>query len=118
MADFSDLLRDIDNLKDTSFVRIKEEINTLKKYADIMCIRFSNDLEITMNVENGLDEIFTPNLILLPIIESTIYNGYSYDHITLKIKLEIFKRMSNIVIEIENDGQFLINEKTKYGTVL
>lgn len=118
LADLSDLLRDTVNLKDTSFVCIKEEMNILKKYIDIMCIRFSNDLEITMNIENGLDEIFIPSLILLPIIESTINNGYSYDHTKLKIKLELFKRMSNLVMEIENDGQFLINEKTKYETVL
>lgn len=118
LADFSDLLRDIVNLKDTNVVSLKEEMDILNKYIGIMRIRFSDHLEVAINIEKNLENVLIPSLIFQPILENSFKYGYSYNHTELKISLNIFKEMNNLVIEIENDGQLLKSNDIKYGTGL
>ena len=93
-------------------------MDILNKYIDIMRIRFSDDLEVTINVEKNIENVLIPSLIFQPILENSFKYGYSYNKTKLKINLNIFKEMNNLVIEIENDGQLLKNKNIKYGTGL
>jgi hypothetical protein len=118
VADFGDLLRDLLELKDTSLIPLKEELNISKRYLDIMSLRFSDHLTVLINVEKNIDSILVPSLILLPIIENSIKHGYSYKITNLKIALSIFLKGHKVHITIENNGEPLKSKKTKYGNGL
>lgn len=117
LADFSDLLRDILFLKDTNLMPLSVEMRILKRYIDIMGIRFSDHLEVTIHLEDNLDDVLIPSLILQPIVENSIKHGYSYDSTDLKIDIDVSKVTSNLHIEIINNGEPL-SENVKYGTGL
>lgn len=117
LADFSDLLRDIVYLKDTNFLNLGKEIDILKRYLAIMSIRFSDDLKINLEVQEGLDDILIPSLMIQPILENSFKHGYSYENTSLKIDILIKKNNENLQIIIKNDGE-LLPEKVSYGTGL
>lgn len=118
LADFSDLLRDLLFLKDTNLMPLSVEMKILKRYIDIMSIRFSDHLKVDINIDENLDDVLIPSLILQPIIENNIKHGYSYDFTELEISISIFKKEENLVIEIKNNGAPLNLKTLKYGTGL
>jgi len=118
LADFSDLLREITDLKNVNLLTLNEEMNILKKYMDIMRIRFTDDLKIVTNITSEIGEVLIPSLLLQPIIENSIKYGYSYNHTKLKITLNIFKQENSLIMKIDNDGEPLKNNELKYGTGL
>ena len=117
LADFSDLLRDILFLKDTNLMPLSVEMKILKRYIDIMAIRFSDHLLVTIHVENNLEDTLIPSLILQPIVENSIKHGYSYESTDLKIDIDVSKVDTSLHIEVINNGEPL-SENLKYGTGL
>jgi len=117
LADFSDLLRDIVYLKDTNFLSLSIELGILKRYIDIMKIRFSNDLIINLNVEDNIDKVLIPSLIMQPILENSFKFGYSSEKTNLKIDISIKRINKDLEIIIENNGAPL-PKNVKYGNGL
>ncbi len=118
VADFGNLLRDLLDLKDTSLIPLHEEITISKRYLDIMALRFSDDLKVSIKVDKGIDNVLVPSLILLPIVENSIKHGYSYDITKLKIELSISMKNKKVHITIENSGECLKTPKPTYGNGL
>ncbi len=118
VADFGDLLRDLLDLKDSSLIPLHEEISISKRYLDIMSLRFSDHLTVTINVDKNIDYILVPSLILLPILENSIKHGYSYNTTNLKIELSITLKNKKVHITVENNGEPLKTTKAIYGNGL
>ncbi len=117
LADFSDLLRDILFLKDTNLMPLHVEMKILKRYIDIMTIRFSDHLQVNIDIEENLDNVLIPSLILQPIIENSIKHGYSYKSTDLVIRITIHKIKNRLHIIICNNGEPL-KDNIKYSNGL
>lgn len=115
IADFSNLLRDLLNLKDTSLISLKEELAICKRYLDIMTLRFSDHLSISVYNDKDIEDVLVPSLMLLPIIENCIKHGYSYENTSLKIEISITKKKKNIAFSIKNNGAPLKSKLKKNG---
>jgi LytS/YehU family sensor histidine kinase len=118
IADFGDLLRDLLELKDTSLIPLQEELTISKRYLDIMSLRFSDHLTVSINIEKNIDHVLVPSLILLPIIENSIKHGYSYNITKLEIELSILLKNNKIHITVKNNGEPLKTTKPTYGNGL
>ncbi|MCD2260769.1 sensor histidine kinase [Psychroserpens luteolus] len=105
ITDFGDLFRDILDLENKNLIPLKQELDMLKKYIDIISIRFSDHLSFEEVIDNQLDEHLVPVMLLQPIIENSIKHGYSYNSTELNVILRIFKDDQYLHIEVENDGQ-------------
>ncbi|GAA3602607.1 histidine kinase [Flavivirga amylovorans] len=103
----SDLLRNVLEKKDQNLIEFQEELFILKKYIHINEMRFSDNLNFHMNIEKGLDNILIPNMLIQPIIENAIKHGYSKQHITLDIFVNIYIKLDVLHIIIENNGKKL-----------
>ena len=117
LADFSDLLRDILFLKDSNLMPLDVEMKILKRYIDIMTIRFSDHLQVDIDIQENLDNVLIPSLILQPIIENSIKHGYSYKSTDLIIRIAIHKIKNKLHILIGNNGEPL-KETIKYSNGL
>ena len=117
LADFSDLIRDIMFLNDTNTIPLSLELSILKRYIDIMSIRYSDHLKVTYHIDSGLDNYLIPSLILQPIIENSFKYGYSYNNTNLLLDITIKKERDLLQIKIKNDGASL-PKKMKLGTGL
>ncbi len=108
LTKFSKLIRNILESSRKEQISLHEELDVLKVYVEIENIRFKNDIEFEIDVEDGLsiDKIMVPPLFLQPFVENAIWHGL----LTKKGEKNIMIRVrriddSNIVqIEIEDNG--------------
>ncbi len=49
-------VKDLLDLKDTSLITLKEELNISKRYLDIMTLRFSDHLAVAVNIEKDIEQ--------------------------------------------------------------
>lgn len=118
IVDLSDLLREIIELKEDHLITLEQEINLLQKYIDIKSIRFYDHLDVKLKIQNNLENVLIPSMLIQPILENSFKHGYSYNHTYLKIKLHVFKENKNLIIEIINNGKKIsspLNELQKLG---
>lgn len=118
IVDLSDLLREIIELKEDHLITLEQEINLLQKYIDIKSIRFYDHLDVKLKIQDNLENVLIPSMLIQPILENSFKHGYSYNHTYLKIKLHVFKENKNLIIEIINNGKKIsspLNELQKLG---
>jgi LytS/YehU family sensor histidine kinase len=88
-------------------VSLKDEIETAKLYVNIENIRFNNEIDIEISIENTLniDTITIPSLILQPFIENAIWHGLSPKKGKKKLLLKVDSYNQDFVrIVIEDNG--------------
>ena len=121
VVDLSDILRHVLDKKDENLIELQEELIMLKKYININKMRFSDQLSFTIDIEEGLENVLIPNMIIQPIVENSIKHGFDKDIISLEIFIRIHKKNDNLIITIENTGKKLTKDAStlfKKGTGL
>ncbi len=104
---FSKLIRKIlmaSKEKDTS---LNDELETMKLYMNIENIRFSNEIDFNINVDESINTEFikVPSLVLQPFLENALWHGLSPKTDDKKIDLNITKTSSDyITVEIIDNG--------------
>ncbi len=88
---------------------LKNELEFLKNYMDMMEIRYGNSMDYQLECEENLEEEIIPRFILQPVIENCFVHGGSNTEIR-KIFLRIKKR-DKFYIEVQNTGVHLSEEK-------
>lgn len=77
IARLSELLRHTIDSKSTDEVPLRDELAFLRRYIEIMEVRFQGRLQVEMNVDDTALEGLVPNLILQPIVENALEHGAS-----------------------------------------
>lgn len=76
---FSKLVRKILEASSVKEITLADELETVELYMNIENIRFSNEINFSINIDNDLDihNIKVPSLILQPFLENAIWHGLS-----------------------------------------
>jgi len=102
----SELLRHTIEGPSEQEISLQQELDLLRRYLEIMEVRFQGKLEITMDVQERAMNALVPNLILQPIVENAIKHGVSkiegMGRITLRARIE----GSQVVLSVENNAPF------------
>jgi signal transduction histidine kinase len=109
----SDILRYLFDNSSREMIRIEEEINFLKKYADLIQARFGNKIQITLHnsLKNGNPEV--PVLLLQPLVENSIKHGRGENADVLKITIDIKESDDGILCKIKDNGQGIESNRLK-----
>lgn len=107
IVDLSDLLRNVLEKKDQNLIELQEELEILYKYINIKKTRFSDQLKFHVNIEEGIENVLLPNILIQPIIENATKHGYDKDHTILDIYIRIYRKQNYLYIKIENTGREL-----------
>lgn len=75
IASLSDLLRHVLDNEQRLEVRLHEELELLRRYAEVQQARFGDRLRIRIESPPELDTALVPNLILLPLVENAVSHG-------------------------------------------
>lgn len=75
LVGLSDLLRHALEHSSQQEVELNEELNFIKLYLDIQQMRFSDRLQIEIDVDVGVLRALVPNLILQPLTENALRHG-------------------------------------------
>jgi two-component system, LytTR family, sensor kinase len=75
IARLSELLRHTIDSRATDEVTFRDEVAFLRRYIEIMEIRFQGRLQVKLDVAGDALEALVPNLILQPIVENALEHG-------------------------------------------
>jgi len=104
---FSKLIRKILIASKEKETSLQEELDTMQLYMNIENIRFDNQIEFKINVDEAINTEVTkvPSLILQPFLENALWHGLSSKESDKKINLNVFKNSKDhITVEIVDNG--------------
>lgn len=104
---FSKLVRKILEASSLREIPLAEELETVELYMNIENIRFSNEINFNISVDEGIDvhTVKIPSLILQPFLENALWHGLSSKEGEKKINLNISKGKNNFInISISDNG--------------
>ncbi|MBA2936972.1 histidine kinase [Paenibacillus sp. CGMCC 1.16610] len=83
---------------------LKDELELLNAYIYIQSIRYEDMFAIQLEVESQLDYVLIPQLTLQPLVENSILHGMMYRSSGGIIKISIFCRENNLIVEVSDNG--------------
>ncbi|MDF0706730.1 tetratricopeptide repeat protein [Flagellimonas okinawensis] len=104
---FSKLVRKILEASSQKEIPLSEELGTMELYMNIENIRFSNEIDFKINVEEdiNIDNIKIPSLTLQPFLENSLWHGLSPKDGDKKIQINVkHKDRGHVTIEIVDNG--------------
>jgi LytS/YehU family sensor histidine kinase len=104
IAGLSDLLRYTLENAGKQEVPLKEELAFLELYLDIQHMRFSDRLQIEMQIEPETLDALVPNLILQPLVENAIRHGTSRRAALGTVGVSARRDNGSLRIQIYDDG--------------
>lgn len=100
----SELLRHTIEGSSEQEITLREELDLLRRYLEIMEVRFQGRLDITTDVQERALDALVPNLILQPIVENAIKHGVSKIEGTGRIAVRGRVDGSDLVLSVENNA--------------
>ena len=104
---FSKLVRKILEASSVKEISLEEELETVELYMNIENIRFSNEIDFKISLDDDInpDIIKVPSLTLQPFLENSLWHGLSPKNGDKKIHINVKKKnKSHVSIEIEDNG--------------
>ena len=101
LTKFSKLIRLILDNSNESYISLESEIALLKIYVEIEDLRFDNQFEYEIKIDDSLntDTVQIPSMIIQPYIENAIWHGLLHKETKGKLTLEITK-LDNAMIKV------------------
>ena len=104
---FAKLIRKILVASNEKDISLADELETMKLYMNIENIRFSNEIDFKINMDENInpENIRVPSLILQPFLENSLWHGLSSKTDDKRIELDIKKDADDyITISITDNG--------------
>ncbi len=103
---FSRLMRLILQNSRSHLVNLRDEIEALKLYMDMESLRFNNEVEYEVKIDEALDpdEIDIPPMLIQPYVENGIWHGLRHKGGLGKITLTFAKDNGYLKCIIEDNG--------------
>lgn len=81
---------------------IKDEVEALKQYLILQKVRYDFDFQVDIEVDESLLDLPIPRFILQPLVENSLYHGFS-DNGFIEVRLQA-KEMIEITIKDNGSG--------------
>lgn len=113
LINLSDFLRITLNSDFKKLITLEEELENVKKYLSIEKIRFEDQLEYRIHMDDGASKLRVPSFILQPIVENAIKHGFQGipEKLTILLEINTVDRM----IRVKNNGKALTNAVENHG---
>lgn len=92
------------NRRNDRLVRLVDELRCGDAFLYIMSMRFGQRLKVERNIDESLQQIYVPQLILQPLLENAIKHGIEKVS-SGTIWLEIYRDGANVNIDVINTGK-------------
>ncbi len=98
---------------DSDWVSIKEEINHIEDYLDIMKMRFGDQLNWNLNIASEWDDVKIPKLLIQPLVENAVLHGAgnTVRPCTITVSIQPSIDQQSLEILVHDDGPGMSQEK-------
>ena len=107
---FTKLLRSI-LPKASELITLKEEIEIVTTYIELQKIRYPSLFEVEINIEEDIEKVKVPALILQPVVENAIFYSMEEEDRRGEITIEGYSHEDKIIIEIKDNGKGMSNRQ-------
>ena len=107
---FTKLLRNV-LPKASELITLNEEIEVVMAYIELQKIRYPDLFEIDVNIEEEINNIKVPALILQPVVENAIFYSIEGEEKKGKISIIGYSNKESIIIEIKDNGRGMSNRQ-------
>lgn len=107
----SELFRYTLNFNNGELATVKSEIEMVNTYLEIEQVRFGDQLQVNVLVDENCQEIEIPRFLLQPIVENAIKHGTSKVS-EGKISIEVQQQKEDVIITVFDNGPAFKNDYT------
>ena len=100
----ADLFRFSINYSENNYSTVKDEVEMAEVYLQIEKIRFEDQLNYSVHIDEELRHYLLPRFILQPIVENAVKHGLKATGKMTEIRLEVKKNGSGILLNIADNG--------------
>jgi LytS/YehU family sensor histidine kinase len=106
LSRFSKLVRNILDSSVEEFVRLEQEVNTIKYYLELQKVRYIEKMDFAIDVDDHLDieNIQVPPMLAQPFIENAIEHGIKHKQDKGLVSVRIKGNNNRVIFEVEDDG--------------
>ena len=90
--------------QEDNFVSLKEELDNAEVYFQIQRFRFSKKLELEVKVQEDLQSLKVPRILLQPIVENSIVHGLEGRENAGKVEISISRSNQHVYIRVSDNG--------------
>jgi two-component system, LytTR family, sensor kinase len=104
IARLSELLRTTLEEANETEVSVEQELAFLRRYLEIMQIRFQGRLVVDIHVGPGAEKALLPNLVLQPLVENALTHGVGRLDGAGRIGIEARRLHARLVVTVRDNG--------------
>lgn len=87
------------------FIPLSQEVDQTERYLLFQKARFGDDaINLTIDIEPGLEEMKTPSFMLQPLVENAVGHGRRDDGTPLSITISARRKGESVVVAVSDDG--------------
>jgi LytS/YehU family sensor histidine kinase len=113
MGHLSTLVRLTLNMSKQKFIALSEEIEYLKSYLELQCLRTNSKFDYCFDINFDLDisKIHLPPLLLQPLVENAILHGITPSKHKGILVVSVKEKENGLLISVEDNGVGLTKSK-------
>jgi two-component system, LytTR family, sensor kinase len=104
LVQLSDLLRLTLENSGAHEVRLRSELDFLRRYLEIEQTRFQDRLTVQIDADPRLLDAYVPNLILQPLVENAIRHGVGPLARPGRVVVRVARNENDLILEVRDDG--------------
>lgn len=107
LATFAELIRSYLHFSNQGYISLADEIETMQKYLELEALRFGDELQFSLDVEEGInsESKHIPTMIIQPYVENAIKHGLFHKQGGKSVRLSFSAPEEGVVqCVIEDDG--------------
>ena len=97
--------------KGKEMIPLREEIKHVRSYLDIQKARYEEILTYEIQVEESLDDVFLPKILLQPLVENAIYHGIKPKLAQGKISILAQLEGEDLLLTVQDNGVGMTEEQ-------
>jgi two-component system, LytTR family, sensor kinase len=104
LVGLSDLLRHALEHSDQQEVELQEELNFINLYLSIQQMRFSDRLQVKLQIDDDTKHALVPNLVLQPLAENALHHGLAKSVSSGLIGIQAQAENGNLKLTVFDNG--------------
>ncbi|KAA3636755.1 MAG: hypothetical protein DWQ02_07745 [Bacteroidetes bacterium] len=116
LLNFSDLFRYALKNTDQSKVELKDELEIVNQYLELLSIQYEDKLHYEIQVEKGLETMELPPMMLQFLVENAVKHGISQFKDGGSVLIDINRKKNVVEIQVRNTGN--LNTTSSLGDQL
>jgi two-component system, LytTR family, sensor kinase len=115
IARLSELLRHTLDQPVEQEIPLDREIELLRRYLDIMEVRFQGQLTVSLEVADNVRDALVPNLILQPLVENAFKHGIGALQGPGNLSVAALRSGDDVVLTVRDNGPGLVAPRREGG---